>query len=86
MAKLGVRTVDELVGRTDLLHVQPSAPGRPCRQDGPGRHPAQPGRRQTATSTLIQEDIYDFHLEKTLDMKVLMKKFKRFEQRRAPRA
>ena len=27
MAKLGVRTIDELVGRTDLLHVKPSAAG-----------------------------------------------------------
>ena len=27
MAKLGVRTVDELVGRTDLLRVKPAAPG-----------------------------------------------------------
>ena len=27
MAKLGVRTIDELVGRTDLLKVKPAAPG-----------------------------------------------------------
>ncbi len=26
MAKLGVRTIDELVGRTDLLKVKPAAP------------------------------------------------------------
>ena len=38
MAKLGVRTVDELVGRTDLLRVKPAAPGG----SGSGLHPAQP--------------------------------------------
>ncbi len=27
MAKLGVRTIDELVGRTDLLHVKPARRG-----------------------------------------------------------
>ncbi len=74
MAKLGVRTVDELVGRTDLLQVKPSARRQPRRQDGSGLHPAQP-RHRKPTSTAAK-DVYDFHLEKTLDMKVLMKKFK----------
>ena len=75
MAKLGVRTVDELVGRTDLLRVKPAAPGSRAAKldlDCILHNPA------IANSNVhfIKEDSYDFHLENTLDMKVLMKKFK----------
>ena len=75
MAKLGVRTVDELVGRTDLLRVKPAAPGSRAAEldlDCILHNPA------IANSNVhfIKEDSYDFHLENTLDMKVLMKKFK----------
>ena len=34
MAKLGVRTVDELVGRTDLLKVRPVPAGSRAERDG----------------------------------------------------
>ena len=75
MAKLGVRTIDELVGRTDLLHVKPSAPGSRTAKmnlDCILHNPA------IANSNVhfVPADTYDFHLESTLDMKVLMKKFK----------
>ena len=75
MAKLGVRTIDELVGRTDLLHVKPSAPGSRTAKmnlDCILHNPA------IANSNVhfVPADTYDFHLENTLDMKVLMKKFK----------
>uniref|UniRef100_UPI004038EB1F glutamate synthase large subunit n=1 Tax=Faecalibacterium prausnitzii TaxID=853 RepID=UPI004038EB1F len=75
MAKLGVRTIDELVGRTDLLRVKPAAPGSRAAEldlDCILHNPA------IANSNVhfIKEDSYDFHLENTLDMKVLMKKFK----------
>ncbi len=75
MAKLGVRTIDELVGRTDLLHVKPAAPGSRASKmdlDCILHNPA------IANSNVhfVKEDTYDFHLENTLDMKVLMKKFK----------
>ena len=63
MAKLGVRTIDELVGRTDLLHVKPSAPGSRSRQDEPGLHPCNPAMRRLTASTFVKEDTYDFHLE-----------------------
>ena len=46
MAKLGIRTIDELVGRTDLLHVKSAPAGQPDVQDGPRLHPAQPRHRQ----------------------------------------
>ena len=75
MAKLGVRTVDELVGRTDLLHVK-SAPAdsRMSKMDLDCilHNPAI----VNSNVHFQKEDTYDFHLEDTLDMKVLMKKFK----------
>ena len=75
MAKLGVRTIDELVGRTDLLHVKPSAAGSRAAKmnlDCILHNPA------IANSNVhfVPADTYDFHLENTLDMKVPMKKFK----------
>ncbi len=75
MAKLGVRTVDELVGRTDLLRVKPAAAGSRAAKldlDCILHNPA------IANSNVhfVPADTYDFHLENTLDMKVLMKKFK----------
>ena len=75
MAKLGVRTIDELVGRTDLLHVKPSAPGSRSAKmnlDCILHNPAI----VSSNVHFVKEDTYDFHLEDTLDMKVLMKKFK----------
>ena len=75
MAKLGIRTIDELVGRTDLLHVK-SAPAssRMSKMDLDCilHNPAI----VNSNIHFQKEDTYDFHLEDTLDMKVLMKKFK----------
>ena len=73
MARLGVRTMDELVGRTDLLHVKPCA-GRAAKLDLDAilHNPAI----RDLNVHYQPEDTYDFHLEKTLDMRVLMKKFK----------
>ena len=75
MAKLGVRTIDELVGRTDLLKVKPAAPGSRASKmdlDCILHNPAI----ENSNVHFVKEDTYDFHLENTLDMKVLMKKFK----------
>ena len=73
MAKLGIRTMDELVGRTDLLHVKPAA-GRAAKLklDAILCNPAI----DNMNVHYQPADVYDFHLEKTLDMRVLMKKFK----------
>ena len=73
MARLGVRTVEELVGRTDLLAV---------------RTPAVNHRAATVDLSAILDnpyvgqekthfdpaDVYDFHLEDTVDLKVLERK------------
>lgn len=62
MARRGVRTVDEMVGRTELL--------RPRRKRvtidfaGAKRH-------------FDPDDVYDFHLEKTLDESVLLRTFEK---------
>ncbi len=82
MAKLGVRTVDELVGRTDLLQVKPAAPAAAPPRWTSGAA-AQPSHRKQQRS-LCPADTYDFQLENTLDMKVLMKKFKLDSAAEAP--
>ena len=67
MARLGIRTVDELIGRTDLLYKKEG-----CKLDlsqilyscpEHGRH-------------FEPESVYDFKLEQTKDEKVLIKKLK----------
>ena len=76
MARLGVRTVDELVGRTDLLSV---------------RRPAVNERAATVDLSAVLDsryagapkshfdpaDAYDFRLEDTVDLRVLEKKLGR---------
>lgn len=82
MAKLGFRTLEEMVGRSDLLRVREAAKqderaslvdlsnilNNPFHKEGEDLHfnPAV---------------IYDFELEKTLDEKILLKKFKVNENR-----
>ncbi len=67
MAKLGVRTVDELIGRTDLLKVRDNSKNIDfskilCRDTADkGQH-------------FCSDDVYDFELEKTVDERVIMKK------------
>ena len=76
MAKLGVRTVDELVGRTDLLKVRPAPAGsRASEMDLSGllKNPLV----ENANVHFDPKAVYDFKLEQTPDMKVLMKKFKK---------
>ncbi len=71
MAKLGVRTVDELVGRTDLLRVKENLTGRLAEIDLSQilKNPYQDSRMKV---TFDPKQVYDFELEKTLDEKVLL--------------
>ena len=74
MARLGVRTVDELVGRTDLLKKRDDLSDR---------------EQQIDVSAIVdndvdyvpirydEKDLYDFKLSDTLDEKVIIKKFKK---------
>ena len=66
MAKLGVRTVEELVGRTDLLRVRPAEPGsRASEMDLTAllHNPLV----ETSNVHFDPKAVYDFQLEETLD-------------------
>ncbi len=76
MAKLGVRTVEELVGRTDLLQVRPAPAGSRAGEMDLSRLLHNPLVENTNIH-YDPKDAYDFALEETPDMKVLMKKFKK---------
>ncbi len=71
MARLGVRTVDELVGRTDLLK----------RREDVSEHEKLIELGAIISNPFAQEkaifdarQVYDFQLEKTVDEKILLKK------------
>ncbi len=73
MAKLGFRTVDEMVGRVDMLHK---------RTDLPAAHAESVDLSMILDPSFVdpghmifdEKQVYDFHLENTLDEKVLLKK------------
>lgn len=75
MAKLGCRTIDEMVGRSDLLKVRGDLAGRETKIDL-GRILNNPFAGPKAKVTFDPKHIYDFELEKTKDMTVLLKKLK----------
>ena len=75
MAKLGVRSVDELVGRTDLLEVKESAKeGRYAKIDLSAILD-NPYSKEAGKICYNKKNVYDFHLEKTIDEKILLKQF-----------
>lgn len=82
MAKLGFRTIDEMVGRTDLLKVKETA-----KQDERARLVDlsnilnNPFIGQDADVHFNPAAAYDFQLDKTLDERILLKKFKINEAR-----
>ena len=72
MARLGVRTVDELVGRSDLLKLREGLPaGQSSTLDLRGLL-GVPGL--DSATHFNPENVYDFHLERTLDESVLLSK------------
>jgi len=76
MAKLGVRTVDELVGRTDLLKVKPAPAGSRAGEMDLSALLQNP-LIENSNIHFDPKAVYNFQLEKTPDMRVLMKKFKK---------
>ncbi len=76
MAQLGVRSVDELVGRTDLLKVREGLAQRQ-RQIDLSRILSNPYAGLEQKMTFDPKQVYDFELEKTLDEKVLLKQLKK---------
>ncbi|MDR1771111.1 MAG: glutamate synthase large subunit [Hungatella sp.] len=75
MAKLGIRSVDELVGRTDLLKKKDNIPSE---RAGKVDFSAILGNSYTGQKLAGygQKQVYDFELEKTMDEKILLKKLK----------
>lgn len=72
MAALGVRTVDELVGRTDLLKRKDNLTDRQKEVDL-SKILANPYEGSKQKVTFDPKQVFDFELEKTLDEKVLLK-------------
>ena len=69
MAKLGIRTVDELIGRTDLLYKK-ECPEAEKMDFSQILTPSEAGGKQCFDPA----DVYDFELEKTVDKTVIIKK------------
>ena len=74
MAKLGVRTVEELVGRTDLLRVRKHAVNERAATVDLSAILGNPYVNGAYKTHFDPADAYDFHLEQTVDMSVLLQK------------
>ena len=72
MSLLGVKTVDELVGRTDLLKRKENLPARLQKIDL-SLILSNPFEKSREKVIFDPKQVYDFGLEKTLDEKVLLK-------------
>ena len=84
MARLGVRTVDELVGRTDLLRMRrPAVNQRAAAVDLSALLDAP--RAGQAKTHFDPADVYDFRLEDTVDLRVLEKQLGHALQTGEPR-
>ena len=74
MAKFGVRTLDELVGRTDLLKVKDVPTSERASTLNLEQILDNPYEGTKTPMTFNPKKVFDFELEKTLDEKVLVKK------------
>ncbi|MDE6664187.1 MAG: glutamate synthase large subunit [Lachnospiraceae bacterium] len=72
MSKLGVRTVDELVGRSDLLKMKEDLSEKQKKIDL-SLILENPYEKTKEKVIFDAKQVYDFELEKTLDEKVLLK-------------
>ena len=73
MAKLGVRTIEEMVGRTDLLKKKEGLTGTDAKIDL-SRILLQDVETDRKLCVFDPENAYDFELENTMDEAVLLKK------------
>ncbi len=73
MAKLGVRSIDELVGRTEFLKVRESAVSRRAETLNLEQILYNPYEGTKTPVIFDSKKVYDFELEKTLDERVLVK-------------
>lgn len=75
MAKLGIRTIDELVGRSDLLEVNQLDKRRGAHLIDLSRVIKNPFAKEKI-APYQKKNVFHFELEKTLDERVLLKKMK----------
>ena len=73
MAKLGVRSIDELVGRTELLKVKDVPVSERAETLDLSKILYNPYDKKTVPMTFNPKKVFNFELEKTLDEKVLIK-------------
>ena len=73
MAKLGIPTIDELVGRTDLLRVKEQPTSARAAMLKLVRILYNPHQGSKPPVTFNPKKVYDFELEKTLDERVLVR-------------
>ena len=85
MAKLGVRTVDELVGRTDLLKIREGLSDKQKKIDL-SQILSNPYVGSKEKVIFDPKQVYDFELEKTLDEKVLLKQLSKAMETGAKRS
>ncbi|MDF2589808.1 MAG: Glutamate synthase domain 2 [Anaerocolumna sp.] len=76
MARLGVKTIDELVGRTDLLQVKDVVKKMKATKIDFSAILNNPFTTNTSENRFDPKQVYDFELEKTIDEKVLLKQLK----------
>ena len=74
MADLGIKTLDELVGRTDLLEQKNVAKSGRSAEIDLSQILDNPYVKQTKIH-YDKKNVFDFELEKTVDEKILLKKF-----------
>ena len=75
MAKLGVRTVDELVGRTELLKRKDDIPYSRAKEVDLSRILDNP-YEGVKLAGYNEKEVYDFKLDETVDESILLKKLK----------
>lgn len=76
MAKLGVRTIDELVGRSDLLKRKADIANKKASKVDLSAIINNPFVKDGMKVTFDPAQVYNFELEKTADEKILVKKLK----------
>lgn len=76
MAKLGIKSLDELVGRSDLLKVKAGVMDDKTSRIDLSKILNNPYVGNSPESRFDPKQVYDFELEKTIDERVLLKKLK----------
>ncbi len=85
MAKLGFRTVDEMVGRSDMLRRKDDISGEKAQHVCLDAILDNPYANSREKVTFDPKAVYDFGLEKTIDERVLLKEFLPAMARKEPK-